>query len=151
MPNNDQLPVQTDTQALCSTSPSALVSTLPKERQIALMTSLFLSFGSTWGPKWTDHIAGLDICVLAADWADALGDLTQDQIRTKLKICRKTLFWPPCPAEIIWAGEPKRPRSRAGWLAWGKTSGNDAVAGETWDDYLARLEATWDANGGAPA
>jgi hypothetical protein len=130
---------QTGMAASCETSRQVSVSTLPQAQQIGLMKSLFLAFGSTWGPKWTDHLAGLDVTAMAADWAEDLGGLTQDQITAKLKICRRTLAWPPCPAELIAAGDP-RPRTQAEWMSWGSREGIQARPGELTDAYVARLQ-----------
>jgi hypothetical protein len=103
------------------------------------MKSLSLAFALTWGAKWTDQIRGFSAETVAAEWAEALSDLTWDQIDRKRRICRDTLAWPPCPAELIAAGDP-RPRTQAEWMAWGSREGIQARPGESTDAYVARLQ-----------
>ena len=103
------------------------------------MKGLFLGFAIAWPAKWTDQVRGIDPDVMAAEWADALGDLTCAQVEAKRKICRGTLAWPPCPAELIAAGDP-RPRTQAEWMSWGSREGIQARPGESTDAYVARLQ-----------
>lgn len=82
---------------------------LPKRLKQSWIDALWTKLHAIYGAKWSDSYPGDMADMAKAEWAEALADLSGDQIRVGIERCRKLLKWPPMPAEFIAEAEAGMP------------------------------------------
>jgi len=79
---------------------------------------LFAKFKAIWGQRWTTQFQTAESLDLTrAEWADAIGTLSAEELRRGITTCRDSLQWPPSIAEFLAAAHQGHEHRTAAYRA----------------------------------
>lgn len=118
-------------------TPSSRSTAAPASDRV--IARLFARLQARYGHKWTSQIPNAEMVRLAAaEWADGLAGLTNEQIAEGL--AEWDGDWPPSLPEFRKAClRLTDPSSNDEWMALGNRIGVPPNTGEDWPAYIARV------------
>ncbi len=119
---------------------SPISSTISPENTIneKWVAALFKKFQARYGHKWTSAIEGIEQ-IAVQEWTQGLADLDAEDIRRGMATWNGD--WPPSLPEFQKACQSDlEPESNEEWRALGESRGIYAGPGESWENYIRRIQ-----------
>lgn len=96
----------------------------PKRLKKSWIEALWTKLHAIYGAKWSDSYPDAITDLAKIEWAEALADLSGEQIKTGLSRCRTVLKWPPSPAEFVAEAKVSKPEAHQAYKPLPKPAPN---------------------------